>query len=132
MAGLVSSLTTAFDLCKRVREIAGKLSNAELKNTVGDLTLSLAELKIELAALQEENLKLKQQIRQGSEMTVLRSQLKLKDGAYHFQEVPADRPVGPYCTRCFDVDQKLVLLSELPSTFQAIARYRCNNCKGHA
>lgn len=59
-----------------------------------------------------------------------RNNFKLVDGAYFLKEVEEGSIDGPYCTRCYDVDKKLVILTTLRPPFDDIAKYQCQNCKG--
>ena len=131
MSGIIATIGSAIDLCKKLREVSAKVSNAELKNLIGDLSLNLADLKMELADMQEENLRLKKEIEKKKSSAKDRPNLVVRDGAYFFSEAQDGRPAGPYCTRCFDVEERLVLVSELRGPFSSFGKYRCNNCQAH-
>ena len=64
MADPLSSITSAFAILKSLREISDKLRNAEMKGLIADLTVDLAEVKMKLAESMEENLELRNKIRQ--------------------------------------------------------------------
>ena len=129
MTGVIATIGTAIEICKKLRDASLKLRDAELKNLIGDLSLNLADLKMQLAEMLEENLKLKRELAEKSASAVLRPKLTARDGAYFLVEPQAGRPDGPYCTRCFDVDGTLVLLHELSQTFRRFGKYECANCK---
>jgi hypothetical protein len=131
MTGVIATVGAAIDLCKKLRDLSTKIRDAELKNLIGDLSLNLADLKIQLADLQEENLRLKKDIAEMLQSTALRQKLAVRDGAYFLVEPQPGRADGPYCTRCFDVDGTLVLLSEFSGPFRRFGKYNCANCKGH-
>jgi hypothetical protein len=131
MAGMFVTIGAAIDLCKKAGEAALKVRDAELKNLIGDLSLNLAHLKTQLADMQEENLRLKKELQEKAASANAQPNLELRDSAYYFKGPQDDRPAGPYCTRCFDVDKTLVLLSEVTRQFKVLGKYKCNNCKGH-
>jgi lipopolysaccharide biosynthesis regulator YciM len=59
----MQSFTTAVDLLKRLRAANEKIKNADFANLIADLNLEFADVKMKLAGVIEENLKLKEQIR---------------------------------------------------------------------
>ena len=59
---LVSTVSTAIELVKKARDLTSTLRHAELKNIIGDLSLQLADVKIGMADLVEENHRLKKEL----------------------------------------------------------------------
>lgn len=129
MADILSAVSTVIDTAKKLREVSEKMQDAETKNLVADLNLELADLKSKIAELQEENMELKEKLSQFREAKQLRSSLELRDDLYYLKDQRTDRPSGPYCTRCFDSDQELILVTELPSTFRRMGNYKCPECE---
>jgi ribosomal protein L29 len=125
LAALAGVVTTA----KRLLEVAKKIKDAEVKNLIADLNLQLADLKMQLAAIQSENLLLRGQLTVKSQAVDYRSKLVLRGKVYHFTEPVENRPLGPYCPRCFEADGKLMLVTELEGPFQQLADHMCPNCK---
>ncbi len=62
MIELLPTLTAAIGLSNKIREISDKLKHAELKELLGDMRLQLADVKIGMADLIEENDTLKRQL----------------------------------------------------------------------
>jgi ribosomal protein L37E len=62
MADLVSTVSTALTIVSRLKEISDKVRDAEFRNLVADLSIELAEVKLKVAGLLEENAKLRQQL----------------------------------------------------------------------
>lgn len=60
---LLTTISTSIALASRLREIAKNIENAEFKNVLADLSLELADLKLHLAGVVEENVELKAKIR---------------------------------------------------------------------
>jgi len=131
MADPLSIVTGAIKTLQKLREISQKMKNAEIRNLAADLSLNLADLKLQIAELQEENAGLRVQLKKNSQSASYRDKLTVKNGLYFFKESQSNRPDGPYCTRCFDVDEKLVLVSEMSRAFHGIVKYECPNCKAH-
>lgn len=61
---LVSSISTAISLVSRLKKISENIKDAEFKNLLADLSLELADAKMKLAILLEENAKLMNRIRE--------------------------------------------------------------------
>src|SRR5262245_8970591 len=64
MTDLATSLSTAFGILKRLKDINENIKNSEFSNLIADLSMELAEVKMRLAGVIEENVKLKEQIRE--------------------------------------------------------------------
>lgn len=62
MGDLISSVATAVNIAKRLKEYSDKIKELEFKNLLADLNLELAELKLKLAEVLEENIKQKEKI----------------------------------------------------------------------
>ena len=60
---LLTTISTSIALAGRLREIAKNIENAEFKNILADLSLELADLKLQLAGVVEENIELKAKVR---------------------------------------------------------------------
>jgi hypothetical protein len=63
MTDVMQSLSHAIDIAKRLREMNEKVKNADFANLIADLNLEFADVKLKLAGVMEENLKLKETIR---------------------------------------------------------------------
>ena len=62
MGDIITSVTTAITIAKRLKEISNKIEDAEFRNLLADLNLELAETKNTLSELIMENSDLKQQL----------------------------------------------------------------------
>jgi hypothetical protein len=63
MVDIVASVTSAISIAKKLKEASDKIRNADLKNLIGDLSLELADIKVHLAEVIEENSNLKAKIK---------------------------------------------------------------------
>jgi FtsZ-binding cell division protein ZapB len=130
MAELIGTLTTIIGIAGKLRDLAKKIRDADAKNLIADLNLQLVDLKMQIAELREENVRLRGDVAEARHSQDLRSKVELRGKVYFLTEPVQGRPAGPYCSRCFDVDNKLVLVTELEQDFQVFGKYQCNNCKG--
>lgn len=62
MTDLITSVSTALTLTKRLREIGKNIEDAEFKNLLADLSLELADAKLKISELISENTELKEKI----------------------------------------------------------------------
>jgi regulator of replication initiation timing len=61
---IITTVGNSIALASRLREISKNIENAEFKNLLADLSLELADFKAQLADVIEENIQLKEQVRQ--------------------------------------------------------------------
>ena len=64
MSDWMTSLSTAIDIAKRLRAVNENVKNAEFANLIADLNMEFADLKLKMAGVVEENLKLNARIRE--------------------------------------------------------------------
>ncbi len=60
---IVTTISTAILLVSRLKEISENIKDAEFKNLLADLSLELANAKLKIASLIEENTELKSKLR---------------------------------------------------------------------
>lgn len=122
---LVSSISTAIDIVKKLRELDRKVSEADFKMLLADLTselgdakLNAANLKIELAGAKERVIDLE---RQAAQRTA--GEPDLHEGAYVFGD-----QARHYCTGCYDTSGRKILLNDMPSDFHFAGKWMCPVC----
>lgn len=87
-----------------------------------DLYRRILDLQGEITTLVEENAKLRRQVTEFESVAATAAVLVVKrDSYWRVREGEED---GPFCTRCWDVDKKLVRLHEAASPEYG----RCPNC----
>src|SRR5690349_11893622 len=125
MSDLVTGITTALDIVKKLRDLNKKVGEAEFKMLLADLTselgdakLAAANLKIELAELKTRNATLAEKAsRASSEEPVV------DQGAYVFGD-----PTRHYCTACYDTKGLKVMVKEMEAAFRDFGRWMCPSC----
>lgn len=63
MPEIIASISAAIATAKKLKEVADKTKDADLRNLLADLSLELAEVKTQLADMTEENRRLKDKVR---------------------------------------------------------------------
>lgn len=89
-----------------------------------DLRMKITELYGQNIELKEENHKLRMSLQEAKDKSKINSELTHKDNHYFKGED------GPYCTKCWDVDSKLVRLHDGGSS-NGQTYFSCPNCKTH-
>lgn len=123
---VMSSISTAIEITKKLRDLGKKVSEADFKMMLADLTdqlgdakLSAANVKIELASALG---KIEELERQASKSQA--AEPELHEGAYVF----GDRQ-RHYCTGCYDGSSKKILLTEHTDDFKVFGKWFCPACK---
>lgn len=60
----IAAITNAISLLTRLKQISGNIRDAEFKNLLADLSLELAEVKLKMAGLINENLELQNKVKE--------------------------------------------------------------------
>lgn len=90
------------DGIKEVAQVVRKADNIELYRQILDLQQEAMELV-------EANYRLRNELRELSDIKEIQSELVFKDNVY---QLNSDGEIGFYCTTCWDVNNKLVRLHE--------------------
>jgi regulator of replication initiation timing len=113
-AGL-AGLKAAADLTKSMRDAAkaGTLKPDEFAGRVGEIYDYIIDSKAALVDTQEENIRLREELRSlredSEERNAIKGELVAEDNAY-FRIADATK-TGPYCTACWDNGDRLVRLT---------------------
>lgn len=117
---VASSVNNAIALVSKLREIAKKVNQAEMRNLLADLSneladakLAMAELKEQVAGLLEENRLLKQE-----QLDEREEPVEFKFGCYKFKNDD-----GLYCSACYDTKGQKIRVSRIGG------HYICPVCK---
>lgn len=106
IATILSSIKTATDIAKFLRESDLSIERAELKLKLADLVSALAEARMELAEIQETLAAKDKQIAELEEAFQSKDNLVRHYDAYYTTDENGN-PVGlPFCLRCWENDHK--------------------------
>jgi regulator of replication initiation timing len=124
MNDVLSSIGHAISLAKRLREVSKNIEDAEFKNLLADLNLELADTKLALAGMIEENAQLKMELTQvkHSQGNGLRS-LVFKEFAYYTLDDD-----GPFCSACYETKKQQIRLSKVTGAFTTFGHSKCPSC----
>lgn len=104
------------ELLKDAKNFATGANDLQLKGVLLDIQDAVYDL-------QDENRELRLKIEELENNQILESEIDYRGGAYYRGEN------GPYCSRCWDAENKLVRLSVLPTNFRRMGTHKCANCE---
>ncbi len=96
-----------YQAMKDAARVFGEVKDAETRE-------ALANLKMEGAELAEENARLREEVQQLREQAKVSESLEFVDPVY-WRKLEKSRD-GPFCSRCWDADQKLIRLHDRSSS----------------
>lgn len=121
MQELIPLISGAIGLSKQLVEWAKSGSDPKMKTLVADLTLQLADVKIRVAELMDENDQLKRKLREKEAPP----EIVLGDRDLYYKP----NGDGPFCTACYDTTKRLIRMQPGPEDFRMAFLYQCNVCK---
>ena len=122
---LLTQTKTAVDIAKFIKNSSETLGKSEQKLKLAELIEALADIKMETAEIKALIIKKDERIE------LLENKLKLKndliyDAPYYFIDNHDKKKDGPYCQKCYDVDEKLIRLQEIGND-----EWDCYSCNGY-
>jgi hypothetical protein len=124
IASALGVVDKSIQAVKRLREIDLKMQAAEYKDLLADLLSDMADLKVQLVELKEENLKLQKLVSGKDEKTEIRRAFERVRNVYRLKEKVFDFKAGDYCPHCFEANGDMMVLVPFGVS------QKCNKCKG--
>ena len=121
----LSSIKTATDIAKFLRESDLSLEKAELKLKLADLLVSLADAKVELVEVQEELAQKDKKIAELTSAFEAKDDLVQRGDAYYIRDVYGEATGKPFCLRCWESDHKQRQLVRSPKDHRTLV---CTSC----
>ena len=122
VSSLLSSLKTATDIAKLIRESDVSLEKAETKLKLAELVSALADAKLEAAEIQQALVDRDKEIRRLADAAKLKADLRWEQPCYFLKNAQGGE--DPYCQRCYDSEQKLSRLHT-----DGNGSFHCRVCK---
>ena len=104
---------------EHVKEIAALVKKYEDQ----DLYQRIVDLRDEIFALREENLSLKETLKQMQDAADISDDL-VREGNFYYRKLAGGSKAGPYCLACWDGDRKLVSVQ-----LYRYGQYQCGRCQ---
>ena len=121
LATILTSIKTATDIAKGLREADLSIEKAELKLKLADLMTALADARIAVSSVQEELSTKERQLKELRESLESKKSMKYAAPFYWIEE--ESRRDGPFCQQCYDAEQKAIRLQLLENGY-----WKCNTC----
>lgn len=128
IATLVTSIKTATELAKIIKDSGISIEQAETKLKLAELISALADAKIEIANIQTLILEKEETIKELKRKQNLKENLKFE--APYYWLISADEKQGPFCQCCFDNNEKVIRLIEKPCLKGNFTCHVCNTWYG--
>lgn len=110
ISSVLTSLKTATDIAKFLRESDFSLEKAELKLRLAELISSLADAKMEMSSVQDTIAERDKRIAELEEAFKLKGAVVRERDAYYLVNEDGKPNGEPLCIRCWDVHHKLFQL----------------------
>jgi hypothetical protein len=121
IGSMLSSVKTASEIAKYIKDSGLSLEKAEAKMKLADLISSLADVKLEAAEIQQIILEKDERIRELESQAKVRNELKWREPCYFLSNNEGIEE--PFCQHCYDASKSL---SRLHSDNKG--RYVCRVC----
>lgn len=118
----VSGIKAATDIAKLLKESSLSLDKAEQKLKLADLIGALADVKIEMANIQQLVIDREQRIKELEEELRVKAKLIYERPFYWLVE--GTKKDGPICQQCYDNEKKLIRLQDYGG-----GHWYCMTCK---
>lgn len=122
VTAVLSSIKTATDIAKLIKDSDLSLEKAETKLKLADLIGALADAKLEVVGVQQTLAEAEAKVRELDAKLKIRENLQWKEPAYWLETAVGSD--GPFCQKCYDTDQKLVRLQG-----NGTGWFECKSCK---
>lgn len=120
---VISSIKSATDIAKLIKDSEISLSDAETKLRAADLISALADIKLELADVQQQLIDRDSRINELEDLLAKRKRMSF-DGTFYW----SDGDDVPFCAVCNERDSKDHHLTFLGENSRLESKYHCKIC----
>lgn len=110
VSGALATVTTAIEMIKVLSAAKGAMADAATKMKLAELISTLADAKVDIAAVTDSVLAKDEEIRDLKGKLELKETLVFDRGVYWARS--RDGQDGPFCQKCWDYNEKLVRLQK--------------------
>jgi len=108
ISAVLSSIKTATDIAKLIKESDVSLEKAESKLKFADLILALADAKVQIADIQQVLIEKDAELRDATERLAVKEKLHWESPYYWLLD--GTKKEGPFCQHCYDKNHELIRL----------------------
>jgi hypothetical protein len=121
IAAVLTSIKSATDIAKLLKDTDLSLEKAEVKLKLSDLYGTLADAKMQIADVQDLLREKDTKIRELEESLAVKAKLAYE--APYYWSVQGDKKDGPFCQQCYDAGGKLIRLQQ-----GVVGSWSCKTC----
>ena len=125
IGSILTSVKTATDIAKLLKNSTVSLEQAETKLKLAELVGSLADAKLEIAEIRDLIMEKDKQIKKLIESQKLKGKMHWKDAVYYCKTEEGEF-VGPFCPQCYDSENKVIRLQKVSQ-----GHWRCMTCQNN-
>lgn len=118
----MTTINHALAVTKTLRDVDLKLNEAENKNKISELYLSLSDIKIEIANLKTALIEKDEEIKRLNEQVKIAGEMKFNGVLYFRQQ--GNSQEGPFCPQCYDNEKKTIRLHNYQEGW-----WECKTCE---
>lgn len=122
ITSILSSVKTASEIAKLLKETDFSLEKAEAKLKVAELIGALADAKMQIAEIRELLVEKEEKIRKLQDELKIKSEILYEKPNYWLKN--GEKKDGPFCQTCYDNSNKLVRLQNDEPGY-----WTCNACR---
>ena len=122
ISAALSSIKTATDIAKLIKDSDVSLEKAETKLKLAELISALADAKIEIAEIQQTLVEKDAEIRAARDQLAVKGKLQWQSPYYWLIE--GTQKDGPFCQHCYDKNKELIRLQGNGEGY-----WECKACK---
>lgn len=122
VSAVLSSIKTATDIAKVIKESDVSLEKAESKLKLAELISALAEAKIQVADIQQLLMEKDAELKAVAEQLVVKEKLHWESPCYWLRD--GAKKDGPFCQHCYDKNHELIRLQGNGDGY-----WECKACK---
>ena len=119
ISAVLSSIKSASDIARLVRESGMTLEQAEYKLKLAELVEKLADAKLEIVAIQDVIDERDKKIKELEQAALIRGKILFKAPSYWLTDGTTED--GPFCQQCFDSTDKLARMLHKQSDIKCLA-----------
>ncbi len=108
ISSLLTTIKTATDIAKLIKESKVSLKDAEVKFKIAELISTLADAKQQIAEIQETLIEKENELKLVKNQLAIKSKLKWESPYYWLIE--NSQKDGPFCQQCYDKNRELIRL----------------------
>lgn len=125
-----AAISVAIEAVKAVKSFIDKTKDAEMKSKLADALTGLADAKIALSELKEENYRLQVELRDMKRSATMEPDVTHRGDSVWLTNPKSGQKPGPYCETCYMARRQLIPLKQEESIWHdSHGTHSCGQCR---